>query len=133
MGSEPWWCPRPVCQRAFSVVGPSERGWCRAEPVSGCLRRGCTLAPESPLHSGRPGTPSDTHRYGVGCRSHGSGRGAGSQLKREHRWISSVQQVMLEHVTPQEPPLEHMKVQKSFPATACSCLTLIPGLRFISP
>lgn len=98
VGSGPWWCRWPASLRAFSVVGLSGKGWSPAERASGRLCRGCTPALEPPPHSGAPGSLSDTHRYVAGCRSRGSGRGAGSQLKREHRWRSSFQQVMLEHV-----------------------------------
>lgn len=82
------------------MVGLSGMGWSRVGRASGSLRHGCTPAPEPPPHSGAPGSLSDTRRYLAGCRIHGSGRGAGSQLKREHRWRSSFQQVMLEHVPP---------------------------------
>lgn len=99
-GSGPWWCQWPASPRAFSVVGPSGKGWSRDARASGRLRLGCTPAPGPAPHSGAPGSLSDTRRSGACCRSHGSGRGAGSQLKREHRWRSTFQQVMLEHVPP---------------------------------
>lgn len=70
------------------MVGLSGKGWYQAECASGCCRHGCTPALEPPPHSGAPGSRSDTHRYVGGYRSLGSGRGAGSQLKREHRWRS---------------------------------------------
>lgn len=82
------------------MVGLSGKGLSRVEHASDRPRHGCTPALEPPPHSGVPGSLSDTHRYVADYRSHGSGRGAGSQLKREHRWISSFQQVMLEHVPP---------------------------------
>lgn len=112
MGSGLWWCRWPAFLRAFFAVGLSGRGCSRVERASGHLRRGCTPAPEPPPHSGAPGSLNGTHRYVAGCRSHGSGRGAGSQLKGEHRWRSSFQQVMLEHV----PPLyEGAVAEMSFP------------------
>lgn len=82
-GSGPWWYRWPASLMAFSVVGLSGKGWSLVGRASDRLRRGCTPAPEPPPHSGAPGSLSDTHRYVAGCRSHGSGRGAGSQLKRE--------------------------------------------------
>lgn len=82
------------------MVGLSGKGWPLVERASGHLHHGCTPALEPPPHSGAPGSLSDTRRSVAGCRSHGSGRGAGSQLKREHRWRSHFQQVMLMHVPP---------------------------------
>lgn len=117
VGSGPWWCRWPAFLRAFSAVGLSGKGWCRAELASGPLCHGCTPALEPPPHSGAPGSPSGTRRYVAGCRSLGSGRGAGSQLKREHRWRSSFQQVMLEHVPPSQ-PVWRSSNRNGFPATA---------------
>lgn len=112
VGSGPWWYRWPAFLRAFSVVGLSGKGWSQVECASECLCHGCTPALEPPPHSGAPGSLSDTHRYAAGCRSHGSGRGAGSQLKREHRWRLSFQKVMVEHV----PPLyEGAVAEKAFP------------------
>lgn len=93
--SGPYWCHWTVSQLAVS--GLSEKGWCLAQHASECPAHGCTPVPGPPPHSGAPGSLSDTHMYAVGCRSHGSGRGAGSQLKREHRERPSFQQVTLKH------------------------------------
>lgn len=81
------------------MVGLSGKGWSQVGHASDCPLRGCTPALEPPPHSGALGSQSGTRRYAGGCRSRGSGRGAGSQLGREHRWIWSVQQVMFEHAT----------------------------------
>lgn len=94
------------------MVGLSGKGWCQVECVSGRLHHGCTPALEPPLHNGGPGSLSGIHRYVAGCRSHGSGRGADSQLKRNHRWRSSYQQVKLKHVPP---VYERAEAGKAFP------------------
>lgn len=95
-GSGPWCYQWPAFLRAVSAVGLSGKGCCPAAHASETPGHGCTPARGPPPHSGAPGNPSGTRRYVAGCRSRGSGRGAGSRLKREHRWISSFQQVILE-------------------------------------
>lgn len=84
VGSGPWRYRQP-CRRAFSAVGPSGKGWSLAERASDRLLPGCTPAREPPPHSGAPGSRSDTRRYAADCRSLGSGRGAGSQLRKEQQ------------------------------------------------
>lgn len=84
VGSGPWRRPQP-CRRAFSAVGPSGKGWSPAERASGRPLPGCTPAREPLPHSGGPGSRSDTRRYAADCRSRGSGRGAGSQLRKEQQ------------------------------------------------
>lgn len=94
------------------MIGLSGRGWCQVEHASGHLYHGCTPVLEPPLHSGRPGSLSDTRKYVAGCMSHGFGRGADSQLRRDHRWRSSYQQVKSRHVPP---VYERAETEKALP------------------
>lgn len=105
-GSGVCWSHWTVCLRDAS--GLSEKGWSRARRASECLAHGCTPVPGPPLHSGAPGSLSDTHRYAVGCRSHGSGMGAGSQLRRESTESDHV--VIRSHSS--MPPIQPHPVQK---------------------
>lgn len=79
-GSAPGWRRRRAAPRVVSAAGLSGRGWSRAERASGCPRRGCTPARGRPPRSEAPGSRSGTRTCGGGCRSRGSGRGAGSPV-----------------------------------------------------
>lgn len=95
--SAPWWYLCHPSLTAVSAVGLSGMGCFQVQRASGCLVLECTPALGPPLHSGGPESLSDTHMYVAGCTSHGSGRGAGSQLRREQRFRSVCQRVMLAH------------------------------------
>ena len=76
---------QPACPGLSSEAAPSGRAVLRAPPASGPHLSGCTPALGPLPHSGSPGSPSDRRRCGACCRSPGSGRGAGSQLRGAER------------------------------------------------